>query len=105
MGSCKSSRLTLITSEKLRRGNYSIQNYGRVRYCGEAGRQDGAITTQGLSGEDVDLRFNVVPTKNGERIVMRILAGIQRYPLISSGFRGVIIGILPTRSMPQGMVR
>ena len=36
--------------------------------------QDGAITFK-HGGEDIDFRFNVLPGKNGERIVMRILKG------------------------------
>jgi len=67
--------------------------------------QDGAITVQGLRGEDVDLRFNVVPTKNGERIVMRILAGDPALSLDKLGFtRSDYQKILTAIGAPQGMV-
>ena len=95
--------------------DYLWKNYGAVitRFkimaeCDIAEKrvaQDGAITTQGLSGEDVDLRFNVVPTKNGERIVMRILAGNPALSLDKLGFsRSDYRNIVDAINAPQGMV-
>jgi type IV pilus assembly protein PilB len=66
--------------------------------------QDGAITIS-YRGEDVDFRFNVLPGKNGERIVMRILKGdpalsLDRIGLRPNDFQTVINAI----TAPQGMV-
>jgi type IV pilus assembly protein PilB len=67
--------------------------------------QDGAITLTDDRGKDIDFRFNLVPTKNGERIVMRILAGDPALSLDKIGFdpsdyKKVIEAI----TAPQGMV-
>lgn len=67
--------------------------------------QDGAITIKDKNGNEVDFRFNVMPTKNGERIVMRILAGDPALSLDKIGFdpedyKKVIDAI----TAPQGMV-
>lgn len=67
--------------------------------------QDGAITLTEENGKDIDFRFNLVPTKNGERIVMRILAGDPALSLDKIGFdpsdyKKVIEAI----TAPQGMV-
>ena len=66
--------------------------------------QDGAITIQ-HDGEDIDFRFNVLPGKNGERIVMRILKGdpslsLDKIGLSQKNFDRVVEAI----SAPQGMV-
>lgn len=67
--------------------------------------QDGAITIKDKNGNEIDFRFNVMPTKNGERIVMRILAGDPALSLDKIGFdpedyKKVIDAI----TAPQGMV-
>jgi len=67
--------------------------------------QDGAITITDDRGKDIDFRFNLVPTKNGERIVMRILASDQALAIEKIGFdpedyKKVIDAI----TAPQGMV-
>lgn len=67
--------------------------------------QDGAITLKDDKNGDVDFRFNVVPTKNGERIVMRILAGdpalsLEKIGLDPADYEKVIEAI----TSPQGMV-
>jgi type IV pilus assembly protein PilB len=66
--------------------------------------QDGAITIS-YRGEDVDFRFNVLPGKNGERIVMRILKGdpalsLDRIGLRPEDYQTIIEAI----TAPQGMV-
>lgn len=66
--------------------------------------QDGAITFK-HNGEDIDFRFNVLPGKNGERIVMRILKGdpalsLDKIGLSEENFNRVVEAI----SAPQGMV-
>ena len=66
--------------------------------------QDGGITIAYL-GEDIDFRFNVLPGKNGERIVMRILKGdpslsLSRIGLTSENYDKIIDAI----TAPQGMV-
>ena len=66
--------------------------------------QDGAITFK-HNGEDIDFRFNVLPGKNGERIVMRILKGdpalsLDKIGLSEQNFNRVVEAI----SAPQGMV-
>lgn len=66
--------------------------------------QDGAITIEDGKRE-IDFRFNAVPTKNGERIVMRILAGDAALALEKIGFspqdyKKVVEAI----TAPQGMV-
>ena len=67
--------------------------------------QDGAITITDDTGRDVDFRFNLVPTKNGERIVMRILAGDQTLPLEEIGFSSdEFQTVLDAITAPQGMI-
>lgn len=66
--------------------------------------QDGAITIA-HEGQDIDFRFNVLPGKNGERIVMRILKGdpalsLDRIGLSEKNFNRIVEAI----SAPQGMV-
>ena len=66
--------------------------------------QDGAITIK-HDGEDIDFRFNVLPGKNGERIVMRILKGIPLSGLDKIGLSEKNLGrITEAISAPQGMV-
>ncbi|QWD95958.1 GspE/PulE family protein [Polynucleobacter sp. MG-6-Vaara-E2] len=67
--------------------------------------QDGAITIKDDKNNDIDFRFSTVPTKNGERIVMRILAGDSTLSLDSIGldskdYQKVIDAI----TSPQGMI-
>jgi len=66
--------------------------------------QDGGITIR-YDGEDIDFRFNVLPGKNGERIVMRILRGD---PSLSLGKIGLSQEnydlIIDAITAPQGMV-
>ncbi len=96
-------------------GPYLFKNYAAVttRFkiiadCDISERrlpQDGAITIKDVNGGEVDFRFNVMPTKNGERIVMRILAGDPALSLSKIGFapedyKKVVDAI----SAPQGMV-
>jgi type IV pilus assembly protein PilB len=67
--------------------------------------QDGAITLTDESGKDIDFRFNLVPTKNGERIVMRILAGDPALSLDKIGFDPVDYNkVIEAITAPQGMV-
>ena len=66
--------------------------------------QDGGITIP-YDGEDIDFRFNVLPGKYGERIVMRILKGdpslsLSRIGLSEKNYNAVIDAI----TAPQGMV-
>ena len=66
--------------------------------------QDGGITMR-YAGEDIDFRFNVLPGKYGERIVMRILKGdpslsLEKIGLSKQNFDAVIEAI----TAPQGMV-
>jgi len=66
--------------------------------------QDGGITIA-YQGEDIDFRFNVLPGKNGERIVMRILKGdpslsLDRIGLSPPNYQRIIESI----TAPQGMV-
>ena len=66
--------------------------------------QDGGITIA-YDGEDVDFRFNVLPGKNGERIVMRILKGdpslsLDRIGLSPENHQKLLDAI----TAPQGMV-
>ena len=94
---------------------YLFKNYGAVvtRFkimanCDIAEKriaQDGAITVIGPRGDDIDLRFNTVPTKYGERIVMRILAGDPALSLDKLGFdANDYQKILQAITAPQGMV-
>ncbi len=69
--------------------------------------QDGAITIKDPMGgpDDIDFRFNIMPTKNGERIVMRILAGNPALSLEKLGFDpGDYEKIIDAITAPQGMV-
>lgn len=67
--------------------------------------QDGAITFKGPRNEDIDFRFNIMPTKNGERIVMRILAGDPALSLDKLGFdKNDYQKIIDAIESPQGMV-
>jgi len=67
--------------------------------------QDGSITVSSDSGKEIDFRFNLVPTKNGERIVMRILAGDQAVSLDKIGFdQQDLAKVLEAITAPQGMV-
>jgi len=67
--------------------------------------QDGAITLTEENGKDIDFRFNLVPTKNGERIVMRILAGDPALSLDKIGFDpGDYKKVIEAITAPQGMV-
>ena len=94
---------------------YLFKNYGAIvtRFkimadCDIAEKriaQDGAITVVGPRGEDIDLRFNTIPTKYGERIVMRILAGDPALSLDKLGFDPKDYQkILQAITAPQGMV-
>lgn len=66
--------------------------------------QDGAITIQ-HGKEDIDFRFNVLPGKNGERIVMRILKGDPSLQLDKIGLSEKNLNrIIEAISAPQGMV-
>lgn len=66
--------------------------------------QDGAITIV-HEGEDIDFRFNVLPGKNGERIVMRILKGDPSLSLDKIGLSEKNLNrITEAISAPQGMV-
>ena len=66
--------------------------------------QDGGITIQ-YQGEDIDFRFNVLPGKNGERIVMRILKGDPSLSLDKIGLSEMNYNnILEAITAPQGMV-
>ena len=67
--------------------------------------QDGAITFKGPRSEDIDFRFSILPTKNGERIVMRILAGDPALSLDKIGFdKNDYLKIIDAIEAPQGMV-
>lgn len=66
--------------------------------------QDGGITIT-YKNEDIDFRFNVLPGKNGERIVMRILKGDPSLSLSKLGFSDVNYNnIVEAITAPQGMV-
>ena len=66
--------------------------------------QDGGITIK-YKNEDIDFRFNVLPGKNGERIVMRILKGDPSLSLSKLGFSEVNYNnIVAAINAPQGMV-
>ena len=66
--------------------------------------QDGGITIK-YKNEDVDFRFNVLPGKNGERIVMRILKGDPSLSLTKLGFSETNYNnIIEAITAPQGMV-
>ena len=66
--------------------------------------QDGGITIK-YKNEDIDFRFNVLPGKNGERIVMRILKGDPSPSLSKLGFSETNYNnIIEAITAPQGMV-
>ena len=66
--------------------------------------QDGGITIK-YKNEDIDFRFNVLPGKNGERIVMRILKGDPSLSLNKLGFSDINYNnIIEAITAPQGMV-
>ena len=67
--------------------------------------QDGAITFKTASGEDVDTRFSVLPSKNGERIVIRLLKGDPALSIDKIGFlEDDLAKLIETIKAPQGMV-
>ena len=69
--------------------------------------QDGAITVKDQSngGIDVDVRFNIVPTKFGERIVMRLLRSSNVLALDKIGIPSVELAkFIKAIESPQGMV-
>ena len=67
--------------------------------------QDGAITFKTKDGEDVDTRFNVLPSKNGERIVIRLLKGDPALSIEKIGFTDEdLTKLIEAISAPQGMV-
>ena len=69
--------------------------------------QDGAITVkdQSQGGKDTDVRFNVVPTKYGERICMRLLKSSNIMALDSIGIPEVDLKkFIKGIESPQGMV-
>jgi type IV pilus assembly protein PilB len=67
--------------------------------------QDGAITITDEYGKDTDFRFSLIPTKNGERIVMRILASNPDLSLEKIGFDpGDYQKVIDAITAPQGMV-
>ena len=66
--------------------------------------QDGGITIK-YKNEDIDFRFNVLPGKNGERIVMRFLKGDPSLSLSKLGFSETNYNnIIEAITAPQGMV-
>ena len=66
--------------------------------------QDGAITIP-YQGEEVDFRFNIVPTKYGERPVLRKLQGTPDLTLDKLGFDADDYDkIIEAINAPQGMV-
>ena len=96
-------------------GPYLFKNYAAVttRFkiladCDIAERrlpQDGAITFKLEGGQEIDFRFNTLPTKNGERLVMRILAGDSVLSLDQIGFDKVDYEkVKDAIHAPQGMV-
>ena len=69
--------------------------------------QDGAITVKDQSngGIDVDVRFNIVPTKFGERIVMRLLRSSNVLGLDKIGIPSAELAkFIKAIESPQGMV-
>lgn len=69
--------------------------------------QDGAITVsdQSNNGIDVDVRFNTVPTKFGERIVMRLLRSTNVMELDKIGIpTSELSKFVKAIESPQGMV-
>ncbi len=67
--------------------------------------QDGAITFRTNKNEDVDTRFNVLPCKNGERIVIRLLKGDPSLSIDKIGFTDSDLQkLIEAITAPQGMV-
>ena len=69
--------------------------------------QDGAITVkdQSNNGIDVDVRFNTIPAKFGERVVMRLLRGTNVLPLDAIGIPETELKtFIKAIESPQGMV-
>ena len=69
--------------------------------------QDGSITVkdQSNNGIDVDVRFNTIPAKFGERVVMRLLRGTNVLPLDSIGIpEAELQTFIKAIESPQGMV-
>ncbi len=66
--------------------------------------QDGALMITTAQEEDVDFRFNTVPAKFGERMVLRILAGNPALSLDKLGFTDRdFTAIQSVLDSPQGM--
>ena len=72
--------------------------------------QDGQLqfknpAPKSLDDEEIDVRFNVLPSKNGERVVMRILAGSPDLSLDQVGFQPEDYKkLINAIESPQGMV-
>ncbi len=67
--------------------------------------QDGALVFSMPDGRDIDLRFNTVPTKHGERLVARVLAANPALALDKLGFSAQVLDqIQQVIYAPQGMV-
>lgn len=67
--------------------------------------QDGAITFRDKDGVDVDTRFSVLPSKNGERIVIRLLRGDPSLSIDKIGFKeSDLQKLIEAITAPQGMV-
>lgn len=67
--------------------------------------QDGAIMFRTPKNEDVDTRFNVLPGKNGERIVIRLLKGDPSLSIDKIGFTDSDLQkLIEAITSPQGMV-
>ena len=67
--------------------------------------QDGAITFKSKEGQDIDTRFNVLPSKNGERICIRLLKGDPSLSIDKIGFKDEDLQkLIDAITAPQGMV-
>ena len=67
--------------------------------------QDGAISFQTKQNEEIDMRFNVLPAKNGERIVIRLLKGDPSLSIENIGFNeDDLKKLIEAITAPQGMV-
>ncbi|MGI9440187.1 MAG: GspE/PulE family protein [Parvibaculales bacterium] len=67
--------------------------------------QDGAITFKAKDGQDIDTRFNVLPSKNGERICIRLLKGDPSLSIDKIGFKDEDLQkLIDAITAPQGMV-
>ena len=107
-------RLDGVMQEQPQYQHYLIQNYAAVMArmklmagCDISEKrlpQDGAITIP-YQGEEVDFRFNIVPTKYGERPVLRKLQGTPDLTLDKLGFDADDYDkIIEAINAPQGMV-